>query len=748
MATLGSLIISLEANTARFESAMSKAEYMTNQSTDRMISSLKGVGIAVAGMISVSAMRSLFTSVTDMESSLLKMATRLNTNVETLSSLGVVARKTGMDAESFNITLQRIEKSAGAAAKGIEQGTGKFDEYGEEIGKGGAAWRELGVDAQQYLQLPLDQKIMLLAEAMEKNVAPSRQLSLMLELGGKSAGGFIVGIKEGPEAIQKMIDRQKELGTITTDMAKRGTEAKTAVADLSTAFSAFSRNLIDTVGPTITTIVNILTDAIIAFRRGKLDLLESFSDVQARKAVGDVFGASFETQTKGPGLSDAARGALGPPSMSTGTKGSGKGSGDMGLDRMSTIIDTLRKDLNKLTEGSLAEITAWATHMRNEIEKVGAKGADTSVAMALVDKTETAKKLKATEDYNLFVAKESGDTYTIIEAQGKADLEKYKGFATAKAVTDAAMARKKLEEDRKNEIDRDNLLKGYLEGMASITLELQEQYNWKKKALALEIQMSKQALEDSIRSKGKGLTPGMADEQRSLLALTNQTKKFKLEWESVAAQTQIYSQLLSTIGSSFSSVLTGIAAGTMTVSQGITTLLQSVQDAILTMIMNMVMKWAEGQVMILGLNAAASMGLITQEAAVAGAKAYSAYADIPFIGLALGAAAAAVVMGIIMAMGSSIKSSAGGDYQVLGSGLREVHKDETILPSWAANSWRDIVNQGAMPGEGPGENGRAVDITVNHSPTYLYRATQKDYDRDAKMLTKAIKREMGNKING
>ncbi len=267
MATLGSLIISLSAETARFEAALNRAEYLTKQRSDNMIKYLKGIGSAVAGMVSIGALDAAFTRITDMEAALLKMASRLNTSVETLSSLGVVARKTGMDAEAFNMTLQRLEKSAGAAAKGIEQGSGKFDEYGDEIGKGGAAWRELGINAEKYLKLPLDQKLLALSMAMQQNVDPSRQLSLMLELGGRSAGGMIVALKEGPEAIQKMIDRQIELGTVTTEMARRGAEVKSTTGDMTAAFSAFGRELADNVSPRVISVTKGLTDMIIAARK-------------------------------------------------------------------------------------------------------------------------------------------------------------------------------------------------------------------------------------------------------------------------------------------------------------------------------------------------------------------------------------------------------------------------------------------------------------------------------------------------
>jgi hypothetical protein len=508
---------------------MTKAEYAAKKASDNIVGALKVVGTAVAGMISIGALDAAFKSITDMESALLKTANRLNTNVETLSSFSVMARKTGMDADSFYMALTRMEKGLSAAALGAETATGKFDENGEEILKTSKTYDELGLKANVLLKLPLDQQLLAIATAMKENIAPADQVRIAMELFGRGGAGMVNVFKEGPEAMQKWIDRAKELGIITDDMAKRGAEAKTAAGDLSLAWSNFARELVDAVAPAITAVTNKLTDLIVASRKSSEGLnqamalggqgLQQYTSPQEGAETFYGTAAIIKETQKAPIL--------------PGAKTKGAGSKDTGLDRMQSIIDTLQKDLSRLTEGSLAEINAWATKTISEIEKVGRKGAETETALALVAQVQSAKKQKATEDYNLFVAKSSGNVFAEIEAQGKADLEKYKGFEGAKGVIAAEVARKTWEQQVKNYSDVLNLQKNLYDSLASLTPIVEEQNLLRKKSLDIEIEMNKyaQALKLTELERAGIITKAQADEFKGLQAIEAQAKKTNLAME-------------------------------------------------------------------------------------------------------------------------------------------------------------------------------------------------------------------------
>lgn len=89
-----------------------------------------------------------------------------------------------------------------------------------------------------------------------------------------------------------------------------------------------------------------------------------------------------------------------------------------------------------------------------------------------------------------------------------------------------------------------------------------------------------------------------------------------------------------------------------------------------------------------GIGAAAATAQVGQQAAVGAAGAYSSTVVIPFIGPVAAPAAAALALATIMGFGALI-SARGGQAQVPYDGqMTELHKDEMVLPAWAANPLR------------------------------------------------------------
>ncbi|TRZ51889.1 hypothetical protein D4S03_04350 [bacterium] len=80
-------------------------------------------------------------------------------------------------------------------------------------------------------------------------------------------------------------------------------------------------------------------------------------------------------------------------------------------NRMTSIIDTLDKELAKLAEGKLSEVEAWLKKMLNDIDKITAKGVDGTLAMSKARAVAVAKDQKIYDDFNKWYSKEIGDQY-------------------------------------------------------------------------------------------------------------------------------------------------------------------------------------------------------------------------------------------------------------------------------------------------------------------------------------------------
>jgi len=139
-------------------------------------------------------------------------------------------------------------------------------------------------------------------------------------------------------------------------------------------------------------------------------------------------------------------------------------------------------------------------------------------------------------------------------------------------------------------------------------------------------------------------------------------------------------------------------------------------------------------------------GKILVDAAKAAAAGYSSVMEaLPWpINIPVAVAWGALAFAGTMAAGM-IKSSAGGDYQVGNTGLRLLHQDETVLPAWAAEGWRDIVKKGVKSGVvgkfDTDSGGQAGQIIQHHTTTHITVVTQ-----DGKVISKQTKREIINLI--
>jgi hypothetical protein len=305
----------------------------------------------ITGGISFAKFWSEFEKLATMESALLKMSKRLNDTVENISALGYVAKKTGMDAEAFNIAMERMQKNVSNAAKGVEQVTGMVDEFGEPVGKAGKALDELGLRAEVLNKLSLPQKLKEISAAMKDNVDPADQARVAIELFGKSGGGLVIALKEGPEAIQKWIDRYQELGgVLTTEGAEAMSKAKTAAGDLTIAWNNFGRELYEGVAPQIAYVLGLLTDLAIAAKRPS-GYLPGAPKGREPKSLAEAMGYVQPAPEEPP--PDVRK----PPTRQAPSKPGGGGGGKSMADDIQKEIDKLNREVDAARKTALDSVS-------------------------------------------------------------------------------------------------------------------------------------------------------------------------------------------------------------------------------------------------------------------------------------------------------------------------------------------------------------------------------------------------------
>lgn len=121
MATLGSLVVSLEANMAQFNDNMQRASATAQQAmalvegaTARAAESVKLVGMAAAGIaagVSMQALINQFDKAVESAAGLKDMAEKTGASVESLSALSSVAKAVGQDMTGVETALTKLAKN-------------------------------------------------------------------------------------------------------------------------------------------------------------------------------------------------------------------------------------------------------------------------------------------------------------------------------------------------------------------------------------------------------------------------------------------------------------------------------------------------------------------------------------------------------------------------------------------------------------------------------------------------------------
>lgn len=129
-------------------------------------------------------------------SQLADLATRLNTTPEVIQKIGYAAKLSGTSLETVTKGLEKVNENAINAIKGDEKLAGAFE--------------RLGIEAEDFINLSPDERLLELSKAMEETGSSSSELAHdFRDVLGKSAGELTPLLKEGEEGIKELFDGAK-----------------------------------------------------------------------------------------------------------------------------------------------------------------------------------------------------------------------------------------------------------------------------------------------------------------------------------------------------------------------------------------------------------------------------------------------------------------------------------------------------------------------------------------------------------
>ncbi len=169
--------------------------------------SMRTALVGVAGVAGFGLLVKSSLSATD---SLAKTASKIGTTTEALGALRYAADLTGVSTTTMDMALQRFTRRTAEAAQGMGEAKG--------------AIRELGINAQELNRMPLDERMVVLADAFSNVESESDRLRLAFKLFDSEGAALVNTLSQGSDGLKAMLGEARSLGLAMSTTAASGVE--------------------------------------------------------------------------------------------------------------------------------------------------------------------------------------------------------------------------------------------------------------------------------------------------------------------------------------------------------------------------------------------------------------------------------------------------------------------------------------------------------------------------------------------
>ena len=233
MATIGSLVVNLSANTAAFQKAMGSAQATVNK-----------LAVAAAAMGGVAIAR--LASVGDQFD---KMSQRTGMSVEELSRFKFAADQSGSSIEAVETSMRKMGELMLNLSHGASAATDTL--------------ADLGISAQALSGKNQTQQFQVFAAAIAGIEDPGRRAALAMKVFGKSGTQLLPLINEGAAGFQRLSNESDALGaTVTKLQAKLGAQLTDSFNRVSVASDGLFRIIGTHLAPAIVMLADSLATVI------------------------------------------------------------------------------------------------------------------------------------------------------------------------------------------------------------------------------------------------------------------------------------------------------------------------------------------------------------------------------------------------------------------------------------------------------------------------------------------------------
>ena len=252
--SLGSLVVSLTAETAQFTAALDKASYTAEKNFRSISSFAKTAAGSLAALYGAQSIVGFVKTQIDAADATGKMAQKVGISVEELSKLQYAAKLADVDAGQLQVGLVKLSKGMVEAANGTGQARNALAAMGISVKNNDGTLKSSG------------QVLNDVADKFASYEDGANKTAIAVQLFGKSGADLIPLLNAGSAGIKESADELERFGAvISTNAAKNAEIFNDNLTRLSTVGSAFGKAIANDVMPYLT---QLATEFLIARANG------------------------------------------------------------------------------------------------------------------------------------------------------------------------------------------------------------------------------------------------------------------------------------------------------------------------------------------------------------------------------------------------------------------------------------------------------------------------------------------------
>jgi hypothetical protein len=250
MSNLGSMVLELSANTAKFQSDMGKIAQSATEAAERVTKTFERVGAAIGVGLGVEAFKGFIEGGIQAQEQALLFAQKVGIATDAVAGLVSEAKKFGVDQDSLQQAMTKLAKSAAEAGNGVKQ-------YA-------AAYSALGINVKDANGNIKSTDVLLgeIADKFKGYKDGATKTADAVVLLGRAGANLIPLLNQGSVAIERQIQLAKDLGAATGTAAAKGAEEfKSKMVDLDLVSKGLSNQIATALLPAL----NKLAESAIKF---------------------------------------------------------------------------------------------------------------------------------------------------------------------------------------------------------------------------------------------------------------------------------------------------------------------------------------------------------------------------------------------------------------------------------------------------------------------------------------------------